>query len=239
MSTATMTAPPAANPFAGKATKPTGPYDLCPAGNHPAHLVAIVDLGTHDGDYQGKAKEDRKLFFAWELSGEMKPDGTPFLIGREYNVIVDDDGSFLFSEKSNVRLMMESWRGKKYQPGEVIDPMALLGRACLVNVGHKANGEKTYANLAGVSGLPKGMIVPAKHNELLAYHISMGEAPDLDWLPRSYGVELQDIIAESKERTGKPIGKKGKPADTAYSEAVRPAGPASTSATDDDSDLPF
>jgi hypothetical protein len=248
MSTATLNgAPPTTttNPFAGKATKAGGNYELCPAGNHPAHLVLIHDLGTHDGEYKGVAKESRKLFFAWEVSGEIKPDGSPHVIGKEYTVLVEDDGSFLFAADSNLRKMMEAWRGSKYQPGEPIDPMKLLGRACLVNVSHTQSGEKTYANLAGVSALPKGLAAPARITEPVAYHISMGEPPDLDWLPWSYGQPLTDIVAESKERTGKPIGLgkgKGKGAgtakDTPYSEAVG-SKPAGAAAPEDDDQPPF
>jgi hypothetical protein len=224
MSTTTMNAPATANPFAGKATKAGGTYDLCPAGNHPAHLVAIIDLGTHDSEYEGKKKEDRKFFLAWELSGKMKPNGKPFVIGREYTVLVEPNGSFSFAAESNLRKMMEGWRGKKYESDEEIDITKLLGRPCLVNVAHKGSGEKTYANIAGISGTINGMQIPTRHHDTVAYHVSMGEPPDLLWMPRSYGEILVDIIKRSKEFTGQPISKnKGKPKDTAYSAASTPA----------------
>lgn len=239
MSTATVNGTTTANPFAGKTTKATGSYDIPPAGNHPARLVLIHDLGTHDGDYQGKAKEDRKLFLAWELSAELKPNGSPFVIGREYTVLVEKDGSFLYAAQSNIRKMMETWRGEKYGPGEPVDLMKLLGRACLVGVSHTTSGDKTYANLASISGLPKGMQVPAQHIDSVAWHISMGEPPDLEWFPWSYGQSLADIVADSKEVKGLPIGVKARVQDTPYSEAssakAGPAGPPE----DDDSDIPF
>src|SRR6185437_2141898 len=240
MSTATLNGPPtttAHNPFAAKAAKAGGSYELPPQGVHPGHLVAIIDLGTHDGEYQGKAKVDRKLFLAWELSAEIKPNGEPFVIGREYTILVENDGSFSIATDSNLRKMIEGWRGAKYQPDEPIDLMKLLGRPCLVNVAHKATGEKTYANLAGITGLPKGMQAPACHLDTIAYHISMGEPPDPLWMPRSYGETLVDIIERSKEFTGQPIVKPGKQqaADTPYSASTSPspAPPLASSASDD------
>jgi hypothetical protein len=222
------------SPFAGKASETSGNYDPCPAGNHAARLVAIYDLGTHDEEYKGGPKPDtRKLYLAWECSDELKDDGEPHVIGQEYSVIVRD-GGFLFAEKSNLRKMLESWRGAKYQPGEAIDPMAVLGRPCLLNVTHSSNGEKTYANVGGVTGLPKGMSAPAKRHEPVAYHISQGEPPVLAWMPKVWHsdsekmLNLDEVVRISKEFTGEPIGD-GKPKNTAYSAASKPS-PARTPA---------
>lgn len=248
MSTATLneapTATPAASPFAGTAAK-GGSFDLCPAGNHPATLVAIFDLGTHDGEYQGQVKPDeRRLYLAWEIPGEIKPNGDPHVIGKDYTVMVSPSGKFEFGESSNIRKMLEGWRNKKYSPDEPIDPGMLLGKSCLVNVTHSSKGDKTYHNLDKVSSLPKGMPAPERAHEPVAFHISMGEPPAILWLPKIYHRAsgkmevLEEVARASKERTGQPIGKGGKPKDTPYSEAIKPSAAPKTAATEDD-DIPF
>lgn len=253
MSAATMTQPngpsPAPEMFSGEATSGSGgSYELCPAGNYAAHLVAIYDLGTHDGEYQGEAKPDqRSLYFAWEIHGVKRPDGKPFVIGKDYTVYVNDSGRFEFGKKNGVRKMLEGWRGKAYGEKEVVNPGACLGRPCLFNVVHSESKGKTYHNLGSISKIPDGMPVPPQTIESVAYLISMGEPPVHLWLPYiwyrpgSRMEPLDKIASYSKERTGQPIGKPGKPADTDYSEAVPAAGPARGDAYEgpDDDKPPF
>jgi hypothetical protein len=197
MSTATASQP--ANPLKMKASNGGGggSFDLCPAGNYPGHLVAIYDLGTHDGEYKGKARQTRKIFLAWELSGEMKPDGSPYVIGKEY--------SLSFTEKSNLRLMFEQWRGKKFSDNEEFEVDKALGKPCLVNVTHRTSGDKSYHEIGSIGNLPKGMTAPSRVNDLVMYLIENGTPPAVEWLPYSFGEHPADIAARSLEKTGKPI----------------------------------
>jgi hypothetical protein len=241
MSSATMNAP-SANPFAGPASSGGGgSYDLCPADNHPATLIAIIDLGTHDDEYQGQAKPDQRSFvLAWELE-EKKPNGEPFILARRFNIFIKD-GAPVYGPKSPIRIMLEGWRGKKYDGTETVDPMASLGKPCLMNVTHSASkkdASKVYHDVGSISRLPKNMPAPTPTHEPIAFHISMMHPPDLSHLPYIYGgspksmQSIEDIIAQSKERKGLPIGD----GNTPYSEKVDPSLPEPVKP--DDADAPF
>lgn len=245
MSTATMNGTAGApSPFAGHASK-GGNYETCPAGNHPAYLVAIYDLGTHDTEFQGETKPDTRLWYlAWEVSGEMKADGSSHIIGKDYTVFVDKDGGFSFPGRSALRLMLEAWRGSKFGPGDSMDPGAALGKPCALNVTHSTNKEKTYANIDGVKPLIKGTPVPKRHHDLVAYLVSMGPPPVIPWLPKIWWRDsgnmevLEDVVSYSKEMTGKPIGD-GRAKDTPYSEAVKPEQAALRGEILAEEDIPF
>jgi len=231
MTAATMNAP-AVNPFvASTGSGEGGSYELCPAGNRAAYLSAIVDLGTHDTDYGGKPKPDvRHLCFAWELSGTKRKDGKPFVLCSVYTISVNRDGTFFAGDTSNIRKMMEGWLGRKYGPKESIDFGSQLGKPCLVNVTHSEKGDKEYHNVGSISAMIEGMQMPTRHYDLIAFHIAMGTPPPLDHLPYIYAgspksmQSVSDVISQSKEARGLPIGKD---AATPYSEPVSTAAPAS------------
>ena len=62
------------------------------------------------------------------------------------------------SEKANLRKLIESWFGKKFPNDEAaadFDCTKLLGYKCLLNVTHTEKGQKTYANVANATPIPK------------------------------------------------------------------------------------
>lgn len=230
MSTATVNGT-VSNPFMMKAAPKSdgGTYDLCPAGNHGGVLVAIVDLGTHEDSYQGKIRDSHNVVLAWELPGVKKPDGRPFVLAKQYGLS--------FTIRSNLRIMVETWRGRAFDDNEEFDVTKLLGKKCLVNVGHKPNGDKAYHEIKSIGSLPQGMPVADPTTESLLYTVDMGSPPPMDFLPYLYGRAIPEIIAESKERSGKPFLTRGGKAapDTPYSSSA----PAPASAPLDDFEPPF
>jgi hypothetical protein len=230
--------PPRLNPAEVVALRDALNLNLIEPDNYPGHLIAIIDLGTHDDEYDGKAKPDvRSLCLAWELSGETDPEGKPPVIAEKFDVWVRD-GAFQYGDKNKLRKLLEGWRGSAYAPGEAIDPMAVLGKSCMINVVHKTTRKgKTIHVLGGISKLPKGMAVPKRHFEPIAFHVSMGTPPGLNHLPFIFYkgtnsmTAVADVIAASKEATGQPIGEGG---DTPYSERVKPELPKHVIPTEDD-----
>jgi len=92
----------------------------------------------------------------WELHGNRDNgsplkmnDGRPFAIFKNYTLS--------WSEKANLRLDLQSWRGKPFTNEEMrrFDLETVLGAWCMVNVIERAgtNG-KTYANVSGVTPVP-------------------------------------------------------------------------------------
>lgn len=159
------------------------------AGNYPAILVALVDLGTQESEYKGVVHYRRELFLAWEIPGE---EGAPVL-GRSFAASL--------TPKSNLGKWLAALSKEGRIPPEGIDLRVLLGKPCLLQVSAQTkqteNGERTYNALVTVSRMPKGMAVPAAKRK----HVVIGLDDEIpDWLPRSYGRLLGDIRSESAEK---------------------------------------
>lgn len=134
---------------------------LVPAGSHIALCNMVVDLGMQPGN--GIYPEPKyQLFVRWELPFEIveyEKDGKklkgPRVIGKTYTASM--------GKKANLRKDLEAWRGKAFTDGEAskFDIGSILGKGCMINVVHKEKEELTYANIVGVSGLPKGTAMPS------------------------------------------------------------------------------
>jgi len=177
--------------------------ELVPAGNHPAMLIGIIDLGTHTEQYQNNKPHDaHKVMLAWELPTEQKSDST-------INHVIAATYTYSFHKKSALRLMIENWRGSAYKEGDEFDISVMLGKQCLLSVIHAKNndGSKTYANVSksGASAIPKGMKCPPAQNKPICWAIGDGPVPEDPWLPRSFGEKIGDVIARSKELQGQPV----------------------------------
>lgn len=150
-----------------------GNFERCPAGMHLGRCYRIVDLGTQKSEYMGQVKYLHKIMVGWEIHGtddsgktiQMK-DGRPFAIFKNYTLS--------WSEKANLRLDLQSWRGKSFTQEEMrkFDLKNVLGAWCMLNVIERAgqNGN-TYANVDGITPVPSiikqnGLPAPVNDNEM-------------------------------------------------------------------------
>jgi hypothetical protein len=187
-----------ASPFAKKADSKGGEdFEICPSGLHPAVLVALIDLGTHEFAYQGKKSENRKIFLVWELPSEKMQNGDSFLVTADY--------TWSLNAKANFRKMLEGWSGRSFKDDEEFDPLILLGRPCVVNVteGLSANNKK-FNEIMGVAAPMKGQVIPKPTLVNFAWHMSQitcqaDDIPIPEWVPRNYGRMVADDIRSSKE----------------------------------------
>ncbi len=202
------------SPFAAKASeKEFEDFELPPAGLQPAVLVAMIDLGTHDFEYQGKKNEFRKVFLVWELTGEFDSGGNPFLVAQDYTLSL--------GKKANFRKMLEAWAGRTFGADEEFDPLTLLGKPCVVNLslGMTKSSGKKFIEVAGVARPMKGQNVPPSSHKPFTWHLTQregtGDPPIPEWIPRNYGRLVVDDIKASKEWAGTPTastnGKTDKP----------------------------
>lgn len=133
-----------------------GNFERCPSGMHLARCYRIVDLGTQKSEYMGQVKYLHKIMLGWEIHGTddngkllNMMDGRPFAIFKNYTLS--------WSEKANLRLDLQSWRGKAFTQEEMrkFDLKNILGAWCMLNVIERAgqNGN-TYANVDGVTPVP-------------------------------------------------------------------------------------
>ena len=175
---------------------------IAPEGAYPARCYQIIDLGTtmQTGQFPGKK---RKVQFIFELPTETyefeKGEGLkPFYARSIYNLSMN--------EKAVLRRDIESWAGKKMS-NEIagnFDIFTLLGRPCIVNITHIEKGDATYANIIGMSPLPKGMVCPPAFNNALCYNTEEHDEAVFSQLPEF----IQDKIKMSDEwiaRVTKPV----------------------------------
>jgi hypothetical protein len=131
-------------------------YQPHPEGQVVVLCVDVIDLGEKLDMYGGKAKIAHKAALVFQ-SAEVNPDtGKHYELQREFTV-----SSFA---KANLRMFLESWRGKKYTDEQLEDgiPLHKLERQPgLANIEHRESGAgRIYANIQSLVPVPKGLAVP-------------------------------------------------------------------------------
>lgn len=224
-----------------------GSFELPPAGVHVVRCFRLVDLGTQTSNWQGKETRQAKIQLSWELLGdERMSDGKPFSITRRLTASL--------GEKATLRALLKSWRGRDFTPDELkrFDLKTVVGVFGLGSVIHETREGNTYANLASLMPLPKGMPKPDAVNAPLIFDL---ENPDNNaW--ELLSAKLQETILESPEgytwMNGAPPkapaipNSASNPAQALYgprqtaAPAPNPALPATpTDGVDFDDDIPF
>ena len=106
------------------------------------------------------------------------------------------------SEKANLRKLIESWFGKKFPNDDAaadFDLVKLLGHKCLLNVTHTEKGQKTYANIANATPIPKGMTADyPQHNESAYYSLDAPDVQTYNALPEWLRKKIDERIVEPK-----------------------------------------
>lgn len=190
-----------------------GDYEKVPTGTHVGRCIALIDLGTSETKFGKK----RDVLIRWELPHEKQSDGEPFTIGQFYNQSLN--------EKSNLRAMLKSWRGRDFTEEELagFDPRKILGHPCMVGVIEKKGDTGELRHVVGsVSAMPKGMAVPEQVNPSLYLSLERGE------FNQAVFDSLGDKTKERIKATPEWAALQGSPAAAAVvADGV------------DDSDLPF
>lgn len=140
--------------------------ELIPAGNYIARCYQMIQIGTVEEMILGSVKSLNKVRIGWELPTEQKvfnPEKgeQPFVISKEFTLSMN--------EKSNLRKVLASWRGKDFTEDEAkcFDITKLLSVPCMLNVIHKpskADPTRIYEEIGSVSPMPKGVKCPPQIN---------------------------------------------------------------------------
>lgn len=151
-------------------------FDPVPEGSHLAVCDMFVDMGMQDSHFGAK----HKIYLRWQIPAlrmEWEKDGVkhegPMAIGAQYTLSL--------SEKSNLRPMLQSWRGRAFTPDELkrFDVSTVLGAPCMITVIHKPkDGGGVYANVGTVSKLPDGVPAPKLEGEAIIYDADNTESWD-------------------------------------------------------------
>lgn len=142
-------------------------FDPVPEGSHMAVCDMFVDLGLQDSRFGAK----HKIYLRWQIPAlriEFEKDGekinAPMSIGATYTLSL--------AEKSNLRPMLQSWRGKAFTADELkkFDVSSVLGAPCMITVTHNPKeGGGVYANVGAVVKIPSGIPAPSLEGEPIIY----------------------------------------------------------------------
>lgn len=171
----------------------TANYAPLDAGTHSAVCFQVLDFGTQEDTYEGKVTVKPKIWLGFEVPSELKSDGEPFVIGREY--------TFSSSERSTFRKHLQAWRGKPFDdsdfgPEGSFDVENLIGVGCLISVEHNANGR---AVITSIMAMPKGTQAPEGKTAKQFLDLSGEFNPELY---QSLPEWMQERIGQSPEFAG-------------------------------------
>lgn len=222
---------------AGKGGMPED-WELVPAGNYPANIVGLFDIGTQTEFNQQKNEtyEVRQLVLVIEFQKE-DSKGKHFFMAKKFTWSMRDN--------SNWYKLVAALTGKKFQEGEKFDPRKLIGYPVMAMVTHSDGTTKkgkpaTFANLETISQFPDGFPAPTKYRPPVIWSVSEGkELPQVDWVPMIYGKSITTLVENSKEHAaGKfPVNTAVRAADAG--QLIDHPQTAVSMAAAQDSDIPF
>lgn len=172
-----------------------------PAGTHRAICTMLVDMGVQPSN---RFAPKPKVYIRFELPDEQtewtgKDGGKhtgPMVIGKQYTASL--------SEKANLRKDLEAWRGRFFTADELkkFDLRNILGAPAMISVAHQTGADgKTYANLASIMGLPKGMEKPKAAGDLISYDIDQHDEAVFQKLPNWLQEAINDRVASDTATT--------------------------------------
>jgi hypothetical protein len=129
-------------------------YIPAPAGTHAAVCCDVVDLGVVEVKWGAEAKRQHKIDIVWQID-ELRNDNKPYTVKKRYTLSLH--------EKAGLRKDLESWRGRPFTSAELegFDVETILNVPCMLNIIHNVKDGSTYANVAAVMRMPKGMPSPS------------------------------------------------------------------------------
>jgi len=146
-----------------------------PPGSHLGRLYKIIDLGTQQGEWEGKATYARKMIFYFELHGEddkglplVNDDGKPLIVTKYYNASL--------GEKATLRKHLQTWLNLDFSKmPEGFDLEKLLGKFAMINVTTYQKDGKTRASVEGLSAVPAIVVkhgLPEGFNEISMFTLN-------------------------------------------------------------------
>jgi hypothetical protein len=152
-------------------------YDPVSAGVHQGICTSIYDLGTQYSKQFDKSSH--QCLISWELPTErieINRDGKTLSLPR----IVSKTFTMSLGAKANLRKYLESWRGRVFTAEELVgfDISKLAGVNCMLQIIHNSKDGKTYANIAAILPLYKGMLKMTAEAPIVIYSLEDGEPPE-------------------------------------------------------------
>jgi hypothetical protein len=182
-------------------------WEPVPQGVYASTCYAVVDLGTHINELYGN--KQHKCWIAWEFPNELieietdgKKEEKPRIIAGFYTVSLH--------EKSNLRRVLESWRGRGFSDDELegFDISKILDTSCLINVIHKPKANdatQVRATIGAIMPMTKDTPKLTRINPLTYFSFEDHGVNIPEEIPQG----IKDMIMKSeeyKELTTNPEG---------------------------------
>ena len=173
--------------------------DPVPAGTHHAVCYGIIAVGTQPSE---KFTPRQKIVVCFEIPSEritIKDQDLPRGISKRYTLSLN--------EKSSLRKDLQSWRGKPFTQEELngFDVSKVIGSNCLISVLHSDRAGAIYADISGISALPRQMASVRPENQPLYFNLleSIDLAKktgntDVNW-PSELPAWVQKICSQADE----------------------------------------
>ena len=119
-------------------------------------------------------------------------DGRPLVASRKFTASLGD--------KAKLKEFLVSWRGRAFTDDELMgfSLQNILDKFCMINITHTQKGDKTYANVTGVSAVPSAIKkagLPDGINTCVMFDI---DSPDMEVF-ETFSDYLKEQIMASPE----------------------------------------
>jgi hypothetical protein len=172
-------------------------FEPAPEGPAVGVLVAFIDRGEQSGKYAPR----RQAMLHWALP-EVKTENEPCLV---FQVIWNlSMRSKAFREVVAGLMGTEPLAGRKL--GE------LVGRAAKLTIVHNESETQTYANIAAIKPLPKGVKAPRIEQDLIYFSLDPDEFSEATLNTLSDREQEKIRASETYKTTKQIIANRGKPA---------------------------
>ena len=123
-----------------------------PEGVYIGTCYLLADIGEQYNKMNDTWKQ--KVVIGWQINGE-----TITIDGKEEPRTIHNFYANSLHEKATLRTVLESWRGKKFTPEELMgfDLRNIVGTACQLQIIHNTRDDgKVRADVKAIMALPRG-----------------------------------------------------------------------------------
>lgn len=172
-----------------------GDFEQIEPGTHVARCVRLIDLGTEWNDMYKNERHQIYIGFetpnarmTWKDKDGNEHEG-PFMVGMFQTLSL--------GEKSNLRPLLESWRGKEFTAEELSGFVMknILGKPCMLNIIAKEKKGKKRSVISAIMPPMQGMDCPERENDLIYFSLAEFSQTEYDNVPEGY----QKMIQRSHE----------------------------------------
>lgn len=148
-------------------------FEPLPAGPHAARCIHLIQLGTHEREYQGEVKAPA---FRIRLEFEVPEERVTTKEGKNMPKIIGKEYTLSLHEKATLRKDLKGWRSVDFTDDEAkgFDVEKLVGVPCLISVVRSEYNGKTYANIDSVMRLPPALQCGPQEHASVMYNIEDG-----------------------------------------------------------------